>query len=75
MSYLGIGYSGAKKNFLGNLVNENKAWLGGDRNPRFFGDSFLVMYDSNTAREFAKKCRDADGGNGIAVYAMGRPIK
>jgi hypothetical protein len=75
MSHLGIGYSGPKKGFLADLVNENKAWLRGDRNPRFFGDSFLVMYDSNTAREFAKRCMDADTENGIAVYPMERPLK
>jgi hypothetical protein len=76
MSYIGIGYSGAKKGLLTDLVRENKSWLSGDRNPRFFGDSFLVMYDSNTAREFAKKCVDADGGEGgIIVYHMERAIK
>ncbi|GBU22341.1 hypothetical protein R80B4_02249 [Fibrobacteres bacterium R8-0-B4] len=75
MSYIGIGYSGARKGFLTDLVRENKAWLSGDRNPRFFGDSFLVMYDSNTAREFAKKCADADRDGGIAVYHLERAIK
>jgi hypothetical protein len=75
MSYLGIGYSGNKKNFLTDLVKEHRAWLSGDKNPRFFGDSFLVMYDSNTAREFAKMCRDADSDNGIVVYPMERPVK
>ena len=75
MAYLGIGYSGSKTEFLHDLVNENQEWLKGDRIPRFFGDSFLVMYDSNTAREFAKKCQDADGENAIVVYPMERPIK
>jgi hypothetical protein len=75
MSYLGIGYSGDKRGFLIELVNDNLDWLSGDRNPRFFGDSFLVMYDSNTAREFAKKCKDADSENGVVVYPMERPIK
>jgi len=76
MPYIGIGYSGAKKGFLTDLVKENKAWLKGDRNPRFFGDSFLVMYDSNTAREFAKRCADADSDSGIVVYHnMERPVK
>ena len=75
MAYLGIGYSGAKKTFLTDMVNENLEWLKGDRLPRFFGDSFLVLYDSNTAREFAKKCSDADEENGIIIYPMERPLK
>jgi hypothetical protein len=75
MSYIGIGYSGEKKDFLTDLVRANKAWLKGDRNPRFFGESFLVMYDSNTAREFAKKCLNADSDGGIAVYHMERSVK
>jgi hypothetical protein len=75
MAYLGIGYSGSKKAFLTDIVNENLDWLSGDRNPRFFGDSFIVMYDSNTAREFARKCRDADDENGVIVYPMDRPLK
>jgi hypothetical protein len=75
MAYLGIGYSGGKKTFLTDLTNEHQDWLKGDRLPRFFGDSFLVMYDSNTAREFAKKCKDADADNGVVVYPMDRPIK
>ncbi|MDR2579177.1 MAG: hypothetical protein LBC70_10300 [Chitinispirillales bacterium] len=74
MAYLGIGYAGGKNGFLTDLVNENQAWLSGDRVPRFFGDSFLVMYDSNTAREFAKKCVDADDENSVAVYQMERPF-
>jgi hypothetical protein len=75
MAYLGIGYSGSKPAFLTDLVNENQNWLSGDRIPRFFGNSFLVMYDSNTAREFAKRCKDADDENSVAVYPMERPIK
>ena len=72
MAFLGIGYSGSRENFLSDLVSEHNDWLVGDRVPRFFGDSFLVMYDSNTAREFAKKCTDADDENGIVVYTMER---
>jgi len=75
MAYLGIGYSGGKGGFLTGLVNENLDWLKGDRVPRFFGDSFLVMYDSNTAREFARKCADADGENSVVVYPMERPLR
>jgi len=75
MAYLGIGYSGRKRGFLTGLVNENSAWLKGDRVPRFFGDAFIVMFDSNTAREFAKKCKEADDENGVVIYPMERPIK
>jgi hypothetical protein len=50
-------------------------WLKGDRLPRFFGDSFIVLYDSNTAREFAKKCKEAsDDDNVIVVYPMDKPV-
>ncbi len=75
MAYLGIGYSGTKSTFLRDQVNSNIEWLKGDRLPRFFGDSFLVLYDSNTAREFAKICRDADEENAIVIYPMERPLK
>lgn len=75
MAYLGIGYSGTKQSFLRDRVNENIEWLKGDRLPRFFGNDFLVLYDSNTAREFAKKCRDADEENAVVIYPMERPLK
>jgi len=75
MAYLGIGYSGGKESFLADLVSENQDWLNGDRKPRFFGESFIVMYDSNTAREFAGKCRAADDENSVVVYPMDRPLK
>lgn len=75
MTYLGIGYSGPNNSFLRDLVNKHINWLKGDRLPRFFGDAFVVLYDSNTAREFAKKCKDAsDDENSIMVYPMDRPI-
>jgi hypothetical protein len=70
MAYLGIGYSGEKKSFLREQVNNRIDWLKGDRLPRFFGDDFIVLYDSNTAREFAKKCIDADGEDAIQIYTM-----
>lgn len=70
MAYLGIGYSGENTSFLRDLVNEQISWLKGDRLPRFFGDSFIVLYDSNTAREFAKKCNDADTEDAIQIYTM-----
>lgn len=75
MTYLGIGYSGPDSTFLRDLVSKHMQWLKGDRLPRFFGDSFIVLYDSNTAREFAKKCKDAsDEHNVITIYPMNKPI-
>lgn len=74
MAYIGLGYSGPQPAFFREFVNLHTAWLKGDRMPRFFGDGFIVLYDSNTAREFAKKCRDAAEENSITIYQMDRPI-
>jgi hypothetical protein len=73
MAYIGIGYSGENPGFLRDFVNKHHAWLTGDRLPHFFGDAFVVLYDSNTAREFAKKCKEAAEGDSITVYPMERP--
>ena len=70
MAYLGIGYSGTETSFLREQVNININWLKGDRLPRFYGDDFIVLYDSNIAREFAKKCKDADSSNAVYIYSM-----
>ncbi|HAJ78170.1 MAG TPA: hypothetical protein DCO75_00230 [Fibrobacteres bacterium] len=75
MAYIGIGYSGNDKTFLYTQVEKHSKWLKGDRPPHFFGDCFLVLYDSNTAREFAHKCELCSGANEISVYQMGRPIE
>lgn len=72
MSYLGIGYTGQNQSFLRDEVNKYMDWLKGDRLPRFFGDSFLVLYDSNTAREFAKKCKKDAEKDVIVIYHMDR---
>ena len=74
MAYIGIGYSGEHHDFLRDMVSRHTAWLKGDRIPRFFGDEFIILYDSNTAREFAKKCKETAGKNSITVYPMDRPI-
>jgi hypothetical protein len=74
MAYIGIGYSGENATFLRDIVQRHGAWLKGDRVPRFFGDGFLVLYDSNTAREFAKKCLEAAEKNTIVIYPMERPL-
>jgi hypothetical protein len=73
MSYLGIGYNGEEHSFLRDEVNRYMDWLKSDRLPRFFGDSFIVLYDSNTAREFAKKCRQDSGQGAICIYHMEKP--
>jgi len=70
MAYLGIGYSGTDTSFLHNQVNSEIDWLKGDRLPRFFGNDFLVLYDSNTAREFAKKCCAAATDGTVTIYTM-----
>ncbi|MBD3321305.1 MAG: hypothetical protein GF350_09450 [Chitinivibrionales bacterium] len=75
MAYIGIGYSGEDSGFLRNQVDTHIQWLKGDRLPRFFGDRFLVLYDSNTAREFAKKCILAAQSNSITIYPMERPLE
>ena len=70
MAYLGIGYSGPESGFLREQVNQHIDWLKGDRLPRFYGDDFIVLYDSNTAREFAKKCAGADPEKAVHMYTM-----
>ena len=70
MAYLGIGYSGPETAFLREQVNKHIDWLKGDRLPRFYGDDFIVLYDSNTAREFAKKCKMADLNDALQFYTM-----
>jgi hypothetical protein len=74
MAYIGIGYSGQDSSFLRNQVDRHLSWLQGDRRPHFYGDGFVVLYDSNTAREFAKKCADDAGTGQISVYPMDNPL-
>ena len=74
MAYIGIGYSGNDSDFLQNLVNQNRIWLRGDRQPKFFGKCFLILYDSNTAREFAKKCLVAAPQDTISIFPMEKSI-
>lgn len=75
MAYIGIGYSGQDPLFLRNEVDKYLSWLQGDRRPYFFGDGFVVLYDSNTAREFARKCEVEASRDEISVYPMGRPLE
>jgi len=74
MAYIGIGYTGNDSDFLQNVVNQHKIWLTGDRQPKFFGKCFLLLYDSNTAREFAKKCLAAAPQGTISIYPMEKAI-
>jgi hypothetical protein len=74
MSYLGIGYSGTDDTFLHNQVNKEIDWLKGDRLPRFYGNDFIVLYDSNTAREFAKKCCNADKSGVVHIFTMDKQL-
>jgi hypothetical protein len=75
MAYIGIGYCGEDASFLRHQVDINIKWLRGERLPRFFGDCFVVLYDSNTAREFAHKCEREAGTTDICIYPMGRPVE
>lgn len=75
MAYIGIGYQGDEPGFLKECISTHMAWLSGDRQPRLYGDAFVVLYDSNTAREFARKCRDSAPENTIVVYPMEKPIE
>ncbi len=71
MAYIGIGYTGAGEEFLSAQVHHNAAWLKGERTVRFFGPRFIVLYDSNTAREFVRICtRQAAHPGEITVYSM-----
>jgi hypothetical protein len=72
MAYIGIGYTGDDPKFLRRLAEEHIAWLKADRMPRFFGDAFVVLYDSNTAREFVSMCRRQAPKASLCVYPMER---
>lgn len=74
MAYIGIGYSGEDPDFLVHTVEHHRIWLQGDRQPKFFGNRFLILYDSNTAREFAKKCLAAAPRDTISIFPMEKPI-
>ena len=74
MAYIGIGYSGNDSDFLREFVAQHKVWLEGDRHPKFFGNGFLILYDSNTAREFVKKCLSSAPSNTISIYPIDKPI-
>jgi hypothetical protein len=74
MAYIGIGYSGNDNEFLKIFVEQHMEWLQGDRLPKFFGNGFLILYDSNTAREFAQKCIQAAPLDTISIFPMEKPL-
>lgn len=75
MAYVGIGYSGSEPGFLRQCADTHAEWLKADRVPRFYGDDFVVMYDSNTAREFVRKCKASAAPGTLTVYPMDRPCE
>lgn len=70
MAYIGIGYTGEDAEFLARFVEQNNSWLNYERQPVFYGKQFLVLYDSNIAREFVKKCTDAASAEAITLFYM-----
>lgn len=74
MAYIGIGFSGDDTTFLEDFVAKHQIWLKGDRQPKFFGKCFILLYDSNTAREFAKKCLYEAPEDTISIFPMEKPI-
>ena len=70
MAWLGICYDGPDSEFLPSTIEKHKQWLKGDRIPRIFGKHFIVIYDSNTAREFVKKIKSELEQGKIVVYTI-----
>lgn len=72
MAYIGIGYTGNREGYLTSFFEKEADWISGERRPRFFGDSFVVLFDSNTSREIIKKITvDAQDGS-IKIFPMGK---
>jgi hypothetical protein len=75
MAWLGICYEGPDSGFLITMVEKHKSWLQGDRVPRMYGNSFMVIYDSNTARELVKKIEYDLSKGRILVYTIPSILK
>lgn len=74
MTYIGIGYTGNTEGYLNSFFEKEKEWISGERKPRFFGDSFVVLFDSNTSREIIKQIsQDAPKGS-ISIFPMGKEM-
>ena len=74
MNYIGIAYTGNDNDLLKRFVDDHMQWLSGDRKPYLYGSHFIVLYDSNTTREFIKKLANDSSGN-IVVYHMEKLLK
>lgn len=70
MAWLGICYEGADGEFLPAALRKHEAWLSGDRIPKLYGNNFVVIYDSNTARELIKKLTAELITGRIVVYTI-----
>lgn len=74
MAYIGIGYNGNIEGYLKSFFEKEKDWIEGERKPRFFGDSFVILFDSNTSREIVKKIYQDVPANSISIFPMGKEI-
>ena len=70
MAWLGICYEGYDEEFLSSAVARHQSWLKGERTPRMYGKNFIVIYDSNTAREFVKKIKKELHSGKMIVYTI-----
>lgn len=70
MAWLGICYEGVDSDFLPSALRKHEAWLSGDRMPKLYGSNFVVIYDSNTARELIKKLTSELATGRIVVYTI-----
>lgn len=75
MAYIGIGYNGNIEGYLKSFFDNEKDWISGERKPRFFGDSFVVLFDSNTSREIIKKISEDAPTDSISIFPMGKELK
>lgn len=70
MAWIGVCYEGEDSGFLPSMVEKYQPWLKGDRIPRMFGENFIVIYDSNIAREFLKKIKTELKTGNIIAYTI-----
>lgn len=74
MAYIGIGYSGHIEGYLKSFFERENEWIYSERKPRFFGDSFVVLFDSNTSREIIKKISTDAPKDSIMIFPMGKEL-
>lgn len=75
MAYIGIGYNGNIEGYLKSFFDRENDWIIGERKPRFFGESFVVLFDSNTSREIIKKISKEAPYNSISIFPMGKEFQ